>query len=531
MKIRFLEGPYKGNEYEFTSSCVTIGRDGGNQLVLDTDGVSRCHAELKQNADGSWIVCDLNSTNGVKVGGSRIDGTHPVSDNSQLVIGENLIEISQLSQEPARVIFNPIISTPPPAPVFKQESAPSPSSPAPSPAAAAPRPVSMPASQASSGAGAAEKSAPHSQGAAETGKGKSAPLTSGGIDIGKLSGSLFGKKGEKQTVIHSFSAVENKESDPKKKRSNLIFYTILVCVVVMVLSSAFSIMNPSRPKKSRSDAELPLVLRYEKEIFSKNNVFRFDFQVRSTMVKTKSTKTKDQKSSGASYQREYSVVFTIDDIASSRHFTREVSLSDATVEELRRVIRSSGIYAREAEKAAREHNVKRRLTIVDGSRLLDTAVVGEYASTEFNIVEEAVINVAETFGLKTIAMTPEELVEMAKKCFINAEDYYDNRRAAATNLREAIRNYKVTVESLEQFSPKPPLWDRARLKLAEAVKERDQTLDALETEYRRLAQQRNFEAMKTTFKQIMDLTDPESRQHNSARRRLIYIEQALRKRK
>ena len=87
------------------------------------------------------------------------------------------------------------------------------------------------------------------------------------------------------------------------------------------------------------------------------------------------------------------------------------------------------------------------------------------------------------------------------------------------------------MESLEQFSPKPPLWEKARVKLAEAVKERDIALDALETEYRRLAQQRSFESMKQVFRQIMELTDPESREHSSARRRLIYIEQILRKKK
>ena len=80
MKITILEGPFKGREFDFTSPSVTIGRDGGNQLILDTDGVSRCHAEIKQLADGSWIISDLNSTNGVKIGGVRIDGSAPMTD-------------------------------------------------------------------------------------------------------------------------------------------------------------------------------------------------------------------------------------------------------------------------------------------------------------------------------------------------------------------------------------------------------------------------------------------------------------------
>ena len=115
MKIKFLEGINKGKEVEFTSPCITIGRDGGNQLILDTDGVSRCHAELRQKADGSWEICDLNSTNGVKVNGRRIESSAPVSEGITLSIGENTLLLSDLTLEPSRVIFNPIISAPDPA--------------------------------------------------------------------------------------------------------------------------------------------------------------------------------------------------------------------------------------------------------------------------------------------------------------------------------------------------------------------------------------------------------------------------------
>lgn len=75
------------------------------------------------------------------------------------------------------------------------------------------------------------------------------------------------------------------------------------------------------------------------------------------------------------------------------------------------------------------------------------------------------------------------------------------------------------------------MWDQARTRLAEAEKERNTELDALETEYKRLAQLRQFAEMKSVFLKMMDLTDPESREHSAAKRRLIIIEQMLRKRK
>ena len=112
MKIKITNGVLQGREFEFTTDTVTIGRDAGNQFVLDTDGVSRCHAEMKQLSDGTWCIEDRNSTNGVRVNGERIDSTAPISDGAEIVIGENTFVVSELSPEPARVIFSPIISGP-----------------------------------------------------------------------------------------------------------------------------------------------------------------------------------------------------------------------------------------------------------------------------------------------------------------------------------------------------------------------------------------------------------------------------------
>ena len=113
MKIKILNGIYREKEFEFTTPTVSIGRDSGNQLILDTDGVSRCHAVLKQLPDGCWEVSDLNSTNGVKINGIRIDGPVKIHEASKIIIGENELLVTGLSQEPPQVIFNPIISLSP----------------------------------------------------------------------------------------------------------------------------------------------------------------------------------------------------------------------------------------------------------------------------------------------------------------------------------------------------------------------------------------------------------------------------------
>ena len=513
MKIKFLDGINRGKEVEFTSPCITIGRDGGNQLVLDTDGVSRCHAELRQNADGSWEICDLNSTNGVKINGKRINTSAPVSEGVTLSIGENTLLLSSLNLEPSRVIFNPIISTPAPS----EKELP--------PVVIAPAP---------------EKNAEEKNAAAKNEvppKAAEKNLEQFSADLKNFSGSLFGKKEskekEKKTASSSgFSEPAGKgETESRKRRSNLIFYTTVVCVVVMVLSFAFSITAPKQ-KKSLRTGELPLALRYEKEIISRSNVFRFDFHLKSSIVTAAPAgKDKNGKPLPPERRREYTVTFTIDDIASKRHFSRETPVSEETVNQLRSAIRNSGIFNTAKSAVIRDNENNRTLTIVDGKRIFRTDVAGKYASTEFNSVEDAVIELTESFGLKTIALTPEQLISQAKSNFLNAEDLFANRRAGSRNLRDAIKRYQVVVEALEQFSPKPPMWDRARVKLAEAIKERDLALAAWETEYKKHAQLRDFAALRNVFREMMELTDPESREHARAKRRLIYIEQLLRKKK
>ena len=508
MKIKFLEGINKGKELEFTSPCITVGRDGGNQLILDTDGVSRCHAELRQNADGSWEVHDLNSTNGVKVNGQRINTSAPVSEGVTLSIGENTLLLSGLTREPSRVIFNPIISAP--VPEFKEI-----------PVAASPDPAKA----------AEEKPAAVKSEVSQKTPEKTAEQFN--VDLKNFSGSLFGKKeGEKKTTVSSvFSNPAGKgENDGKKRRSNLLFYTILVCAVIMVLSFVFSITSPKKKQGGVRTGELPLAVRYEKEVISRNNVFRFDFHLKSTIVTLPSAgKDKDGKPLPPERRREYTVTFTIDDIASRRHFSRETPVSDESVNQLRGMIRNSGIFNSGRNSVMRDKEANRTLTIVDGTKICRIDVAGQEHSMEFKSVEEAVIELTESFGLKTIAMTPEQLIKQAESNFLNAEDLFANRRAGSRNLREAIKRYQAVVEALEQFSPKPPMWEKARTKLAEAIKERELALAAWETEYKKHVQLRNFAALRNVFREMMELTDPESREHAKARRRLIYIEQLLRK--
>ena len=66
---------------------VTIGREQGNSIRLTERNVSRSHARLMRR-NGSYVLEDLGSYNGVTVNGERIDANAKLASGDQLGIGD-----------------------------------------------------------------------------------------------------------------------------------------------------------------------------------------------------------------------------------------------------------------------------------------------------------------------------------------------------------------------------------------------------------------------------------------------------------
>lgn len=68
----------------------------GNDLVLDADDqISKAHARLERERDGSWTLYDLASTNGVRVGGARVDGNRVLQNGDILTLGSTALAFEQ----------------------------------------------------------------------------------------------------------------------------------------------------------------------------------------------------------------------------------------------------------------------------------------------------------------------------------------------------------------------------------------------------------------------------------------------------
>jgi len=67
--------------------ALRIGRQYDNDIVLNDLGVSRHHAELRNAGDGSYVIADLDSSNGTFLNGARVIFTSPVTEQDIIGIG------------------------------------------------------------------------------------------------------------------------------------------------------------------------------------------------------------------------------------------------------------------------------------------------------------------------------------------------------------------------------------------------------------------------------------------------------------
>jgi EAL domain-containing protein (putative c-di-GMP-specific phosphodiesterase class I) len=77
-----------------------IGRDPGNDLALETFGLSRQHARIDLRADGGLSVTDLGSTNGTFINGEPIAGTQPLAEDDVLRFGNAEFRVGLAEPEP-----------------------------------------------------------------------------------------------------------------------------------------------------------------------------------------------------------------------------------------------------------------------------------------------------------------------------------------------------------------------------------------------------------------------------------------------
>lgn len=91
-KLVIRNGGFEGISYELDESETLIGRNPTTDITLLDEGISREHAIIVYDGEqDSFLVEDLQSTNGTRVNGKRVRSTE-LSDRDKLQIGHTLFE-------------------------------------------------------------------------------------------------------------------------------------------------------------------------------------------------------------------------------------------------------------------------------------------------------------------------------------------------------------------------------------------------------------------------------------------------------
>ena len=146
MKLVLRQGPRAGQSFDLIKPVMIIGREAGNDIIIEDPQVSRHHVKLTQQG-ASYTVEDLGSTNGTFIDGHRVMTPTLLVLGAKLGLGDTVV----LEVQPGAVGESPqpVMPSPPqpaysPPPAFSPPPAYAPPPPAfspPPPYAAPPPPV------------------------------------------------------------------------------------------------------------------------------------------------------------------------------------------------------------------------------------------------------------------------------------------------------------------------------------------------------------------------------------------------------
>jgi Mg-chelatase subunit ChlD len=84
----------KGTRYSITRTIWRIGRSKDNELRLNDTSLSRRHAEIHRNTNGTFDIIDMNSMNGVYINNEKI-GKAELHEGDVLEIGDVFLRFTQ----------------------------------------------------------------------------------------------------------------------------------------------------------------------------------------------------------------------------------------------------------------------------------------------------------------------------------------------------------------------------------------------------------------------------------------------------
>jgi pSer/pThr/pTyr-binding forkhead associated (FHA) protein len=514
MKLYFLNGDRAGSAIDLTKSVYTLGREEDNTIFLLAAGVSRYHARLEQLSNLSWQITDLNSTNGVKINNIAINTAQLLVDGDIFTLGDQAIRLGEKKDmrseiaaafipenppviqpgltgridfnNPSKVIFEPVNNSGKPAEVLNSPQT---------------QNIFIAENDVSPETNNKSKLMSFINIKAEAAK----EQISDAVIKGTMN--IFGSKDHQQNT--------NKQDSPRKRFSNLLFYVLVICAAAIFISSFIAYQESNKTnteqKTVNKSFNAPFILYYEKDKVSTDSLFRFTLRLENDKA-----------------------YFSIFDLKSQRKYIKNIEkINPQQLENLKKEIESTNFMSLQPQPtgvAVDNQDEIRKLVISFDFKLNSITVKNSYAPSSFEAIERAINEFSGNFGLQTIAMLPDELKRNAEDYYNKAEDLFQNREAKPGRLLEAIYRYRTAVEYLDQFSPKPEIWHKARQRCLEAEDLKQKMLKDLDFEYMRLYRLNEFEKLKEVTEKIMELYPVDSQEYQNIRLKSMQIDKILKSR-
>jgi pSer/pThr/pTyr-binding forkhead associated (FHA) protein len=107
IRLVLNSGPTPGKDFPLEKAEIFIGRDLGNDIVINDPEVSRRHARLYLQGN-AYIIEDLGSTNGTSINGQHLTGPYMLRAGEQITFGERVnLSVEAVVKAPEPVMAKP----------------------------------------------------------------------------------------------------------------------------------------------------------------------------------------------------------------------------------------------------------------------------------------------------------------------------------------------------------------------------------------------------------------------------------------
>jgi pSer/pThr/pTyr-binding forkhead associated (FHA) protein len=126
-KLTMRQGPRPDQVFELFKDVHTVGREAGNDIIINDPQVSRHHARMTLQGN-AYILEDLGSTNGTFVNGRRVTGPVALSAGDMIGLGDTVVLAVSSAADAAVTQVGRVPTTPSMQPARPQPAAPPPPS-------------------------------------------------------------------------------------------------------------------------------------------------------------------------------------------------------------------------------------------------------------------------------------------------------------------------------------------------------------------------------------------------------------------